>query len=292
MVDPLISIIVPVYNTYNILIKLHRKDSKKVKVIYQDNKGVSSARNRGLQSARGKYISFIDVDDLVVPSFLEIMYEQVKGRNNAISICMSSESKRLINTENIEIECIIKADILERYLFGRISIGVCFMMCPTIIFKENNLQFAEGYKYSEDLHMVWRILCNIEKVYVINAPLYIYCQHMGSAMCNINEDRFDSIKLIGSLKSYIKEHSPDFFPLFNQFAVERMAWSLLWQVAHFLDYAEFKKFIEQYNFKEDMKKLNRYPDKRVVLSSKIFIKSKKIYYLIVKFYSRKYRSNG
>lgn len=54
-----------------------------------------------------------------------------------------------------------------------------------------------------------------------------------------------------------------------------MAWSLLWQVAHFLDYAEFKKFIEQYNFKEDMKKLNRYPDKRVVLSSKIFIKSKK-----------------
>jgi len=44
------------------------------RMIYNEEKGVSAARNRGLDEARGEYICFIDDDDLITPTYLEALY--------------------------------------------------------------------------------------------------------------------------------------------------------------------------------------------------------------------------
>ena len=49
-----------------------------VNVIHQQNSGVSTARNRGIEAARGKYISFVDADDWVEPGFLQAFAEEVE----------------------------------------------------------------------------------------------------------------------------------------------------------------------------------------------------------------------
>lgn len=51
------------------------KDSR-VKVIHQDNKGVSSARQRGLEEARGEFVIHADPDDWVEPDWLEKLYKK------------------------------------------------------------------------------------------------------------------------------------------------------------------------------------------------------------------------
>lgn len=106
--DDLISVIVPVYNTAKYLGKCiesilaqtftdfeliliddgskdgsgkicdkYSKIDHRVRVIHKNNGGVSSARNAGLEIARGKWITFIDSDDFINPTFLEGLYKPI-----------------------------------------------------------------------------------------------------------------------------------------------------------------------------------------------------------------------
>ena len=55
-----------------------RKDAR-IKVYHKQNGGVSSARNYGLDKARGEWVSFLDADDYILPSFLDNLINNNKG---------------------------------------------------------------------------------------------------------------------------------------------------------------------------------------------------------------------
>lgn len=61
-------------------------DFKNLKIIHQDNQGQSSARNNGVKSATGKYILFLDCDDLIDKTFLDKTH-QILSKNNETRIC-------------------------------------------------------------------------------------------------------------------------------------------------------------------------------------------------------------
>ena len=64
-------------STASIVKNLAEKDSR-IRYIYKDNGGVSSARNKGLECAKGKYISFVDSDDYVLPDIYISMIDFMK----------------------------------------------------------------------------------------------------------------------------------------------------------------------------------------------------------------------
>jgi glycosyltransferase involved in cell wall biosynthesis len=111
MTEPLVSIIIPVYNseiylaeciesainqihsnteiiivddgsTDNSLQIARNFENEKVRVLNQDNRGASAARNTGLKEAKGSYIQFLDADDLLSPDKIE---EQIKCLNGSIT---------------------------------------------------------------------------------------------------------------------------------------------------------------------------------------------------------------
>ena len=107
-----LSLIIPYYNTYeltdcllrNLLtqitddveliliddgcdeVRFDEYDSffKYVQIVHQKNGGVSKARNTGLDIAQGKYIAFIDSDDMVMPNYIETLLELIKSHNEDI----------------------------------------------------------------------------------------------------------------------------------------------------------------------------------------------------------------
>ena len=57
---------------------------RRIQCYEQENAGVSAARNTGLDKATGKYISFLDADDLWEPSILEKLYDTMQAENERI----------------------------------------------------------------------------------------------------------------------------------------------------------------------------------------------------------------
>lgn len=63
-----------------------RRDSR-IRVIHQENGGLSAARNKGLDAAKGEYIAFVDSDDAVLPAFIEILYKLLVKYHADIAGC-------------------------------------------------------------------------------------------------------------------------------------------------------------------------------------------------------------
>ena len=55
-----------------------------MKIIHQDNTGVSGARNRGIKEAQGKYVAFVDSDDMVMPNYVETLLDLINTRDEDI----------------------------------------------------------------------------------------------------------------------------------------------------------------------------------------------------------------
>ena len=93
-----------------------KKDSR-VFVIHQKNKGVSCARNVGIERATGKYICFIDSDDFINPEMVNYLVKIVENTKSECAVCLSQCFESLnfpitkypISEENVEILNLPKA---------------------------------------------------------------------------------------------------------------------------------------------------------------------------------------
>lgn len=67
--------------------KFYSRIDNRVRLISQENQGVSVARNKGIEMSLGEYVSFIDADDLVRKDFLEVLYKNAIETNADIVCC-------------------------------------------------------------------------------------------------------------------------------------------------------------------------------------------------------------
>lgn len=145
----------------------------------KENGGIGSARNMGLDIAKGDYITFVDSDDYIEDNFLEGLYEAMQGTDAEVGVC----DVRLVNEEYEEVK--IHINQLDKYIqhkdhlkgYDFISNWLCDKVFKKSLFE--TMRFDETIRTFEDAHFTFRLIYN-KKIIKIDKTLYNYLQRSGS----------------------------------------------------------------------------------------------------------------
>lgn len=212
--NPLISIIVPVYNAQNTLNRCidsimnqtfydwellliddgsidksgeicdkYAEFDNRVKVFHKKNEGVSTTRNLGIKNSIGKYITFIDCDDEVVKSYLAVLYENIRCGADIVFFFSkwiykdNSQVEILLDNFNSNEQNAIEKEIalLMDNKTGHDLLGFTWnKIFKSSIIKEHHLRFVENLVISEDEIFTLDYCRYIKQLKVIPFSLYIY----------------------------------------------------------------------------------------------------------------------
>ena len=161
--------------TPDILKEFH--DSR-MRIIRQENAGVSVARNRGIQEAQGKYVCFLDGDDLWSPIHLEaarIFFEKHPDISWYTGFYSTEQSHLITSLNRISNYRIVS--FFEESASQPHSSGVCLLR--SLITSE---LFPPGIRYAEDLIAWTRIACLQPFYGLLEKPTIFYRPRSNSAM--------------------------------------------------------------------------------------------------------------
>ena len=186
------------------------KDTR-IKVIHQKNQGVSGARNVGIESASGKYITFIDSDDVIKGDYLRILYDILIKETANISCCGFKKF-----TDRCEFEksgsadtyiCMSGREAAMEQMIIQESRKTTVMSWGKLYNKQlfDHIRFPVG-RIHEDEAVTPIIFSQVEKVVVCSEALYGYRVRKGNIMsASFSLQRYDGIKAIDECLAYFKQ---------------------------------------------------------------------------------------
>lgn len=133
------------------IVKKYSIEDDRIKLVHQQNAGSADARNNALRRAKGRYICFLDADDLLDNSFLEKQLEYLKNKKAGIVYA----SYRRIDENNNEI---LKPFIVPDKVDYKGLLKTCSMSCLTTMFdreKTGEMFFNESLKSMRDDFAFW-----------------------------------------------------------------------------------------------------------------------------------------
>lgn len=209
MDEPLISIIVPIYNVEQYLDKCITSivnqtyknleiilvddgstdkcsnisdkwalDDNRIKVIHKENGGLSDARNTGLEIATGKYIGFVDSDDFISKYFVEILYKNLVNTQSDLIQC----SHLTVDEDYLGVEELINENLSIKIYNTKEALGLLIeeerinQVVWNKLYKKELLQeiHFEYNKLNEDEFFTYQIFAKCKKISYVDLPLYYY----------------------------------------------------------------------------------------------------------------------
>ena len=243
--EPLVSVIIPVYNVLPYIREaldsvLHqtwqrleiiivddgsddgseavcdeyRRDDRVI-VIHQENRGLSGARNTGLDRMTGEYVAFLDSDDAFHPEMIQRMVEAVRRTGAELAVCgyeiRRSEGRltgagRTGKVSEVPETVLSSREVHELVCKGRFNPSVWNKLYRADLWE--GLRFPEGRVY-EDTFVLPRILEKCGRTAAVRQPLVLYRKRKGSITETSSVQNIrDCLESHGALGKYLRGMNP------------------------------------------------------------------------------------
>jgi glycosyltransferase involved in cell wall biosynthesis len=258
-----------------------KKDSR-VRVIHKENGGQATARNWGLDMAKGDYVGFVDSDDWIEPDMYELLYRICENNDCDIASCSSKiyyQNKTVI-TGTHPLHSLNNSEAMRALLEGKLFDEVVW----TKLFKRSvigNIRFPVGVMY-EDTAFTYRVIHECKKVCCIGEPKYNYIKRESSTMDRaIKNVSIDAVMIYDEMYEFINKHYQE---LGNLVAL-KLANSSMVVLNLMSSRKKFKEYKSKYYTVTSI--LNKYFNKTIALKEypntvKILLTAAKIHPLLYK----------
>lgn len=165
------------------IIKEYAKKDKRIKLLNKENGGQATARNLGLEHAKGEYIAFLDSDDYVKENMYETLYNRAKKDNLDIVICNNYLVYKDSIVENDPGITNKKEKIISPREYVTLSPSPWNKIIRHEYLIKEKFKFPEGIIY-EDLASIPLLGLSNPKIVYLNTCLHYYVQSDSSTMRN------------------------------------------------------------------------------------------------------------
>ena len=181
---------------YNNIFVTHLKNSEP---------GASDARNAGIEMSKGKYLTFIDSDDYVHETILEVLKDTLEESNVLMSMC---SYKRVYDSDNmvgvipqeVSTKIITDFEAMELLVSDQTQSAVWGKLYDKSLF--DNVRFPVG-KHNEDMFTTPRIYVKAKRIAVKPQKLYFYYQE-GESLCR-SEFNYNMLDMVDAIRFWRKQ---------------------------------------------------------------------------------------
>ncbi|MCR4789342.1 MAG: glycosyltransferase [Lachnospiraceae bacterium] len=190
----------------------YAKKDQRIKVIHQENLGLSGARNSALKVASGDYIGFVDGDDHIEPAMYETMINSCLENEAEMAICAYRQIGEGIKNREFSgrIIPLSRDEALDIYICDDREFSIYNSVWSRLFKKEIVLGevFPQG-RNSEDIIYTTKAMCKATKCVYVDLPLYDYTASRPDSIMNVklDERRFsDEIPFLKEQLGIFKEN--------------------------------------------------------------------------------------
>lgn len=166
------------------IIKKYSKIDNRIVALHKDNGGVCSARNYGIDNAKGKWISFVDADDSLPVDSIETLCTHAELHNADLII---GNFTRIQGSDKIYVHE-YDNEFINSYIWKRIDAGRAWgQLYKSEIIKKHNIHFVDGLAYSEDNVFLTNYSIYVKSLEYIADSIYYY--NINSESVTFNPDK-------------------------------------------------------------------------------------------------------